>query len=243
MQSAVKASISIIIPVYREQDNINACLSHLGSLRAIEHCEVILVDGDGGSTLKAVAPSSYPFRLLKIVSRQGRGHQLDVAARKASGRLLVFLHVDTLLPRGALGMIEKTLRSYDAGAFSLGMIEAKPLFKTWLAYTNAVKRLLFNPYGDQAIFMKSDIYRKVGGFPALPIMEDAALIRRLKRGSYRVKLLHTRILTSDRRWKKRGYILNFIRNTALYMFYRMGVSPHRLAGYYKPNYDNISKIS
>ncbi|MBA7482544.1 hypothetical protein ES707_18035 [subsurface metagenome] len=234
---------SIIIPVYKEQGNINDCLAQLCVLPGIEYGEVILVDGDGGSTLQAVQREEFPFRLVAIVSERGRGVQLNAGAKAASAEYLLFLHVDTVLPIAGLELIAGTLKSYDAGAFSLGVIDAGPLFNTWLAYVNGRKRLSFTPYGDQAMFMTRHAYQRVGGFPEVPIMEDVGMTERLKRGRFRLKLLHTKVLTSDRRWTRQGYLINFLKNTTLYMLYRMGVSPWNLAGYYKLNYDKTSKIN
>jgi hypothetical protein len=140
-------------------------------------------------------------------------------------------------------MVAGTLKSYAAGAFSLGVIGAGPLFNAWLAYVNGRKRLSFTPYGDQAMFMNRDVYQTVGGFPQVPIMEDVGMTERLHRGRFRVKLLHAKVLTSDRRWKRQGYLINFLKNTTLFLLYRMGVSPWDLAGYYKPNFDKTSKIN
>ncbi len=234
MSSAKSPLFSIIVPVYREQENINGCLRHLGGLAGIDRSEVIIVDGDGGSTLRAAAPGPYPFCLLTLACEKGRGTQLAAGVRAASGKYLVFLHVDTMLPANGLPLVARTLDSYDAGAFSLDVIESGFLSKTWLCYVNARKRLSFTPYGDQALFMSRRTYRRAGGFPGIPIMEDVALTRRLKRGPFRVKLLHSRVCTSNRRWRRHGYLANFLRNTALYLLYRMGVSPWRLAAWYRP---------
>jgi rSAM/selenodomain-associated transferase 2 len=229
--------------VYKEHENINDCLANLCALRGIEDGEVILVDGDGGSTLQAVEKKRYPFHLIEIVSGRGRGAQLNTGAQIASAEHLIFLHVDTVLPKEGIVMVAGTLKSYDAGAFSLGVIGASPLFNAWLSYVNGRKRLSFTPYGDQAIFMTQYAYQRVGGFPQVPIMEDVGITERLKRGRFRLKLLHTKVLTSDRRWRKHGYLISFLKNTTLYLLYRMGVSPWNLAEYYQPNYDKISKIN
>lgn len=238
----VSPRCSIVIPVYKEQENINICLQHLCRLRGIESSEAVVVDGDGGSTLRAIRRRDFPFRLVEIISQRGRGVQLNAGAEAASAACLLFLHVDTLLPKAGLALVPRTLKDHDAGAFALGVIGAGPLFKTWLAYVNVRKRLSFTPYGDQAIFMTRDTYHRVGGFPQIPIMEDVAMTDRLKRAGFGLKLLHSRVLTSARRWKNSGYFLNFLKNTALFTLYRMGVSPWKLAGYYRHNSDKIGKI-
>lgn len=237
-----RPNCSIVIPVYNEQENINICLQNLCRLRGIADSEVVVVDGDAGSTLEAIRMREFPFRLVQIVSPRGRGVQLNAGAQAASSPCLVFLHVDTVLPETGLDLVKRTLKHYDAGAFALGVVGAGALFNTWLAYVNGRKRLSFTPYGDQGIFMSRDTYQRVGGFPQIPIMEDVAMTDRLKRESVRLKLLHSKVLTSARRWRRRGYFINFLRNTALFMLYRMGVSPWFLAGYYRHNFDKISKI-
>ena len=234
---------SIIIPVYKEQENINTYLHYLRALRGIEQCEVIVVDGDEGSTLRAIRRIDFPFRLVEIISRRGRGVQLNGGAEAASAAYLLFLHVDTLLPETGLALVIRALKSYDAGAFALGVIGASGLFNTWLAYVNGRKRLSFTPYGDQGMFMTRDTYRRVRGFPQIPIMEDVAMTVRLKRTGARLKLLHAKVLTSGRHWCRNGYFLNFLKNTALFTLYRMGVSPWALAGYYGHNSDKTSKIN
>ena len=233
---------SIVIPVYREQQNINICLQNLSGLRGIADSEVVVVDGGQGSTLQAIGRRDFPFRLVEIVSDRGRGVQLNAGAQAASSACFVFLHVDTVLPEKGLDLAVRTLKHYDAGAFALGVVGAGGLFNTWLAYVNGRKRLSFTPYGDQAIFMTRDTFQRVGGFPRIPIMEDVAMTDRLKREGVRLKLLHTKVLTSARRWERSGYFVNFLKNTALFMLYRTGVSPWILARYYRHNSDKTSKI-
>jgi hypothetical protein len=112
-----------------------------------------------------------------------------------------------------------------------------------LAYVNGRKRLFFTPYGDQALFMTRETYQRVGGFLPIPIMEDVAMTDRLKAGGFRLKLLHSKVLTSKRRWCRRGYFLNLLKNTALFSLYKMGISPRKLARFYDINSDKISKIN
>jgi len=232
---------SIIIPVYREGRNIDTCLKALQRQRRIGECEVIVADGDGGSTLDAIARGEPALPPVELVTGRGRARQMNTGAAAARSDKLLFLHVDTFLPPRGLDLVIRTLESYDAGAFSLGVVDAGPLFNTWLAYVNGRKRFSFTPYGDQGLFMTAKVFRAVDGFPDLPLMEDVVMTDRLKRGGFRLKLLHSRVLTSPRRWKRSGYILNFLKNTALYLLFRIGVSAQRLGRLYQPVPDKTSK--
>ena len=225
---------SIVIPVFREQANIALCLESLERLRRIREVEVVVADGDGGSTLAALPPRPRPYALHGVLSPPGRGRQLNAGAARAAGEILVFLHVDTLLPAKALGLIEAALETAAAGAFSLDHPSGR-LFKWWVGVLNLFKRLFGTPYGDQACFLRRETFCALGGFEEIPIMEDVALMRRLHRRHLRVRILPARVMTSDRRWRKTGYAFNFLRNLLLLWLYFLGVPPRWLAAVYRPH--------
>jgi hypothetical protein len=89
------------------------------------------------------------------------------------------------------------------------------------------------PYGDQGIFVRRSVFEKLGGFPDLPIMEDLEFGRRLKKSGKRI-LLKSPITTSPRRWDREGVGYVTLRNQILVLLYWFGVSPARLAHWYRP---------
>ena len=227
--------ISVIIPVYREFEHLGDCLSHLAGQRDIETAEIIVVDGDGGSSLDTIRTEEYPFRLIPLVSPMGRGAQQNHGARAARAYNLLFLHADTRLPVRAFRKIGRTLEKTEAGAFDLS-IETGHLFIQMVALMTTIRsRLSRIPYGDQGIFIRRDTFLRIGGFEEIPIMEDVALMLRLKRQGIRIRLLGSPVKTSDRRWKQEGALYATLRNWCIFRAYRFGASPWRLASHYPQN--------
>jgi rSAM/selenodomain-associated transferase 2 len=227
-------AFSIVIPVFREQRNIARCLDSLEQVARIEQAEIIVVDGDGGSTLEAIPRRHWRFALRTILSPPGRGGQMNAGAAEAVGEILVFLHVDTFLPRRALDLVEGALGPASAGAFSVDHPSGR-LFKWWVGVLNLFKGLFRTPYGDQVFFMRRDTFWTVGGFEEIPIMEDVSFMRRLHRRHMRIRILRAKVVTSDRRWRKTGYAFNFLRNVLLLWLYFLGLPPRWLAVLYRPN--------
>ena len=225
---------SIVIPVLREQHNIARCLESLEQLVRVEQAEVIVVDGDGGSTLTAIPRRRRPFLLRSIVTPPGRGGQMNTGAKLAVGEILLFLHVDTFLPRRALDLVEGALGAASAGAFSVDHPSGR-LFKWWVGVLNLFKRLFRTPYGDQVFFVGRDTFGAVGGFEEIPIMEDVSFMRRLHRRHRKIRILRAKVTTSSRRWRKTGYLFNFLRNMVLLWLYFLGLPPHWLAVLYRPS--------
>ena len=110
---------SIVVPVFREKPLIAYCLDSIQKLHGSERAEVVVVDGDGGSTLEGLKIDNWSMSIRTVVTEPGRGIQLDTGARLARGEILVFLHVDTRLPRKGLILIESALARAGATAFDL----------------------------------------------------------------------------------------------------------------------------
>ena len=95
------------------------------------------------------------------------------------------------------------------------------------------QRLYGLPYGDQGLLVRRALFDAVGGFPDLPLLEDVAVLRALRRRT-RVRTLPSVILTSGRRYRRGGVVRTWLRNTAIILLYHMGVPPHRLARWRGP---------
>lgn len=226
-------SISIIIPVLEEQENINSCISNLREIFGSE-CEIIVSDGNKqGSTIKTV---SDPAAVL-INAAAGRAAQMNTAAAIATGEILVFLHADTRLSRKALSIIQQTftLPSVTAGAFALSFDNSHPLLRLTAFVGNIRSRVERVPYGDQAPFIRAKDFHNLGGFPQIPIMEDVEFFQKIKKNRQLIVISRESVVTSSRRYLQTGIVKCFLRNWMLRLLHFSGISSFRLAKMYRPN--------
>ena len=225
-------TISIIIPVLHESDTIQTLIQHLCTQQAHDACELIVVDGSPlQDTLAALSTPG----VITIVSDPGRARQMNAGAAVARGEFLLFLHADTFLPDNALATVRGALhnRLFVGGAFDLGILSERAVFKV-IAYIASLRsRLTRIPYGDQAIFIRRDYFNLIGGYQDIPIAEDIELMQRIKKRGDKICILSDPVSTSPRRWEREGIIRCTMRNWAIALLYCLGMSPLRLVRYYK----------
>ena len=229
----VKKKISIIIPVFGEAERIE------GALRQFSHIsphtdphEIIVVDGDTrGGTIRAITRPD----IITAIGPRGRAWQMNHGASLASGEVLLFLHADTLLPADALPKITAALsgRAIAWGAFELGIASTRPVYRLIEATVRIRTRFTRIPYGDQAIFLTRQLFHQAGGYPRIPIMEDIALARRIRKQSAEIFILPEKVSTSPRRWEAEGIAYCTLRNWLLVTCYFLGARPETLAKYYR----------
>lgn len=214
----------MIIPVYNET-LINECLQNI-----IGAGEIIVVDGNGTSTLDLIES----LHVKKISSKKGRANQMNEGAKHAISEVLLFLHVDTILPKDALLHVKELLedKSIVAGAFNLDFDTQKSSLKFIAKVANWRSRKTRLPYGDQAIFIKKDIFERVGGYENIALMEDVNLMQKLKKNRLKIKFVNQKVITSPRKYEKNGVIFNTLRNWILVSLYLLGVNPNKLAKFY-----------
>lgn len=200
-ESEPMASLSIVVPVLDEADAIEGALAALRPLRA-RGAEAIVVDGGSSDDTAARAA---PHADLTMSAPRGRAAQMNAGANAARGDVLVFLHCDTRLPDDADRLIENALRSSRAvwGRFDVRIAGRSPLLPLVAMTMNLRSRLSGIATGDQAIFVRRDVFEAVGRFPDMALMEDIAISRRLKRLSSPARIA-TPVVTSGRRWDERG---------------------------------------
>lgn len=228
MENIHNLRISVIIPTLNESNNIQ---STINSTQASTNVEVIVVDGGSNDNTTAIAQS---LGATVISSPPGRAIQMNTGAAIASGEILLFLHADTRLPKHFDQMIRTALQAPQtiAGAFTL-KIDAPHWglrFVEWGVKWRS--RLWQMPYGDQAIFITKQAFAEIGYFPEIPIMEDFQLISRLKRIS-KITLIEVPVITSPRRWLKKGILKTTLLNQIIVIAYLCGVSPERIRKWYR----------
>jgi rSAM/selenodomain-associated transferase 2 len=221
--------LSIIMPVLDEGEGIAVALDALADLRGLG-VEVIVVDGGSGD---ATVQRARLRADLVLKAPRGRASQMNAGAEKASGDVLLFLHADTRLPAAAelvvLGGLERSGRAW--GRFDVSISGQHPLLAVVSRMMNFRSRATGIATGDQAIFVKRDAFVAAGGFPAIPLMEDIALCKRLKRVG-RPLCLSERVVTSGRRWEQHGVLWTIVLMWRLRLSYFLGADPALLARRY-----------
>lgn len=195
---------------------------------AVADVEVIVADG--GSTDGTAQRASRDA--LVIPAARGRGAQMNAGARAAGGDVLLFLHGDTVLPPGWADAVGAALDdpSTAGGTFQLRFDVDALALRVYTWFTRVRWRIFH--YGDQGIFVRREVFERIGGFREWPLMEDVDLLARLA-AEGRVALLPLAVTTSARRFQRHGVIRQQLLNAALVMLFHLGVAPQRLARWYE----------
>lgn len=218
--------LSFIIPVLDEAERVGELLDDLR--QRFPHAETIVVDG-GSSDDTVARATPRCTRVLQCAPQ--RAGQMNLGARGAQGRYLIFLHADT-----SPGCDEEAFLRSVAGAPAWGFNRVR-LSGAGLAlrvvewFINQRSRLSAIGTGDQMIFVRADIFAQGAGYEAIPLMEDVALCKRLRRIE-RPHILSQPVVTSSRRWEQGGVVATVLRMWCLRLGYFLGVSPQRLWHYY-----------
>ena len=215
------------MPVLNEADGIVEALTALAPLRA-RGVEIVVADGGSGDATAALAR---PLADIVVAAPRGRGRQMNAGAAASHGDALLFLHADTRLPPDADALIGDGFATTGCawGRFDVRITGAHRLFPVIAAAMNLRSRLTGIATGDQAIFTSLPAFGP--GFPDLPLMEDIALTKRLKRIGPPL-CIATPVATSGRRWEKHGVIKTILLMWWLRFAYFLGANPARLARSY-----------
>lgn len=220
-------NISVIVPVLNEEKSLAATLH---ALALLEPYETIVVDGGSQDRTVEIAGQ---FAVRVIHSERGRARQMNHGAQQARGDVLLFLHADTRLPATAFDDIAVALGDgrYLGGRFDVVLEGAHwmlPLVGRMISYRSRLSKV---GTGDQALFVRREVFQRMGGFADIPLMEDIAFCRALKRLG-EVACLRSRVVTSARRWEADGLWRTIFRMWTLKSLYLAGVSPARLKQFY-----------
>jgi rSAM/selenodomain-associated transferase 2 len=220
--------LSVIVPTLEEEHALGPTLARV---RTAEVHEVIVVDGGSRDATARVAARSAD-RVL--VAPAGRAGQMNAGAAAASGDVLLFLHADTLLPLGFAAAIARALAdpATVAGRFDVRLEGASVLLPVIAAAVNARSRWTRIATGDQAIFVRRCAFEAVGGYAPVPLFEDVRLTAALKRVG-RIACVRERVVTSARRWERRGPLRTVLLMWGLRVGHALGVPPARLRRLYR----------
>jgi rSAM/selenodomain-associated transferase 2 len=217
--------VSVVIPVYRDTDVLARTLSTC-DLRGVE-----VVVSSTESDAEAIAPlrAAHPS-VCWVTAPRGRAKQMNAGAAACSGRWLLFLHADTRLS----GNWRDVVADADSDpAVSIGcfrfQLDSPSRCARVIEWGVRARVAVFDlPYGDQALFVRRDLFEDERGFAELPIMEDVDLVRRFVRRG-RLYCAAAPAVTSARKWEQDGWIRRTAKHLRLITLYFLGVTPERLA--------------
>ena len=219
-------NIAVVIPALNEARLIGGLLE---ALTQAGFDEVVVADG-GSSDETAEIVAKFPkVRLIK--SERGRGLQINAAVRATSAPIIVMLHADTRLPRGAAAFIRETLKrdGVSGGCFRLKFDQPALLLRLYAWFSRFETSV--TTFGDQAFFMRRSVFDTVGGVPDWPFLEDVVLRDRLRAVGSFLKRPEA-VVTSARRFMRRGPLLCQLRNVAVIAGFRCGMPVNALASFY-----------
>ena len=213
--------LSIIVPTLNEAGGIATALTRLEPLSR-HGAEVIVADGGSPDGTVELAR---PLADKVVLAPRGRASQMNAGAAVATGDVLLFLHADTVLPEGANALIPV---DQAWGRFDVRIEGRHPLLRLVAVMMNLRSRLTGMCTGDQAIFVRRALFAEIGGYPDIPLMEDIALSKILRRRARPVCLAQP-VTTSGRRWETRGVMRTILLMWRLRFDYWRGVDPRELA--------------
>jgi rSAM/selenodomain-associated transferase 2 len=220
--------LSIVVPVLNEAGLIAETLIRLQPLRE-RGAELIVVDGGSAD---GTAERAAPLVSRLVRAPKGRAIQMNAGARAAVGDILLFLHADTRLPAEADRILAEAFGDGAVwGRFDVRLSGRHPLLRVVEILMNRRSRLTGIATGDQALFVRRDVFERAGGFPEIPLMEDIALSRRLKRIA-RPVCLRERVVASSRRWEDNGILRTILFMWWLRLRYFFGADPADLVRVY-----------
>jgi len=235
------ATVSIIIPVLNEADNLPLLFDNINRLNPNPQ-QVIVVDGgsndDSIDIIQSFINKLIPDNDCKIdwqmtESKAGRALQMNTGAALATSDVLLFLHADMQLPMDAIESVSEAMKRAEWGRFDVQIASRQLMLKLVSQMINWRSRLRGIATGDQAIFISQSLFERIGNYPNQALMEDVELCKQLK-GIAKPACLKSKVITSARRWQQHGTWRTILLMWHLRFDYWRGVSADNIkARYYK----------
>lgn len=221
----MRPALCVVVPVLNEAETLATRLHDLQPLRQ-RGARVVVVDGGSEDDTLAIARAHADVALL---APRGRAAQMNAGAAACPADVLLFLHADTCLPEHADALVRHaTLGPHAWGRFDVRIDSTRPMLRVVESLMNRRSRWTGIATGDQAMFVRYELFCAVGGFRDIPLMEDIALSRVLKRHGPPA-CLRERVTTSARRWEQRGVWRTILLMWRLRAAYSLGADPVQLA--------------
>jgi len=218
--------ISIIVPAWKEGGNLTRLVENF---KGTAGTELVVALSDDDSLTQA--PDGGGVKVIR--TRRGRAGQMNAGAKAANGDVFLFLHGDTVITRDSLVKVKEALdrTGVSIGAYWLS-IDSSALWASLVASAANLRSRFFKlPYGDQALFVKRETFERIGGYEDVPLMEDVLFVK-AARAHGKLAIIDERAVTSDRRWRERGFIRNTVRNWSIMLAHMAGAKPETLARWY-----------
>ena len=226
-------TLTVVVPLLNERQQLPALLENC---RLIGAEQLVFVDGGSSDGSKEWLTAQMLDGESVISSAVGRARQMNSGAHECQSEMLLFLHADTQLPIGAKEEILKARNNLRLwGRFDISFFNENKYsyaMRVIAFFINIRSRLTGVATGDQAIFIDRELFRIVGGFPDLPLMEDVAITKMLKKHC----VPHSSFLkvkTSARRWEENGIVKTVLLMWGLRLGFFLGVPANRLATLYQ----------
>jgi rSAM/selenodomain-associated transferase 2 len=222
--------LSVIIPVFNEEDSIAELVQYLKSANSFDHTEILVVDG--GSSDATIEKAEKAGARVIISPVKGRAAQMNEGARRARGEVFYFLHADTYPPLTYVSDIKQQVaKGVKAGCYRLTFDLNHPLLRFYSWFTRFDVDLF--RFGDQSLFITREIFVSINGYSdQLIVMEDQDIVRTIKKVTA-FKILPSTVKTSARKYQDVGIIkLQFIFTMILVMYY-VGFSQEKLVWFYR----------
>lgn len=228
--SSERPLVSVVIPARNEAINLRRLLPALAAL--VPRPEIIVAEAGSTDDTRSVA---LELGAAATTSSPGRGPQLAAGAQLAQGEVLLFLHADSFLPQSSWDALFTALRdpNLDGGAFRFSLEGTTGIWpRVYEFFVDLRSRWLGLPYGDQGYFVRRTTWEHIGAFLPIPLMEDVEWWIRARRVA-RLKILPIPLVTSSRRFQRRGWLASAMRNLSLLAAWKLGVPPERVALWYR----------
>lgn len=220
--------IAVIVPLLNEASGLPRLLDALARCGA---GEVLAVDGGSADGTREILEKS---GVRWLPERPGRAVQMNAGARAAGADILLFLHADTCIGPAHIGAVREAMRDPHVvgGRFDVRLSGSHPALRVIERLINLRSRLSRISTGDQAMFVRREVFETMGGFAEIPLMEDVEFSVRLKRLG-KIACLRQTVLTSSRRWERHGIVRTVLLMWRLRLLFALGVSPEKLAASYR----------